>query len=154
MSDPGWHLAEFNIARMKYPLDYVEMAGFVDQLEPVNALADSAPGFVWRHQTDEGDSTSIRMFDDPQIIINYSLWESIEQLRDFTFNLQDHKELLRKRREWFTPVPKMPVIVMWWVPAGEIPTLEDARERLEHLRDNGPTAYAFNFRKRFAPGDE
>ncbi len=151
MSGTEWNIAEFNIARLRYPLEYDEMYGFVDQLAPVNKLADESPGFVWRHQTDDGDSTSVRLFDDPMIIINYSVWESIESLKDFTYNLQDHKELLRKRREWFVPLEGWPIIALWWVPAGEIPTLEQGKERLEHLRDNGPTEMAFNLRKRFEP---
>ncbi|NNF55768.1 MAG: DUF3291 domain-containing protein [Acidimicrobiales bacterium] len=144
-----WHLAQFNVAKMKYPLDDARMAGFVDRLEPVNRLADLSPGFVWRHQTDAGDSTAIRLYDDPGVIINYSVWESLEALKAFTYQLPEHKELLRQRRDWFDPVASLPLIVMWWIPAGIIPTLEQARERQEHFQANGPTDKAFSFRTPF-----
>lgn len=153
MTTPRWNLAQFNIARMRYPLDDDRMAGFVDQLDAVNAIAEESPGFVWRHQTDEGNSTSIRMFDDSDVIVNFSVWETIESLHDFTYRHAEHRTLLRRRREWFEPVADMPVMVMWWVPAGDLPTLDDARERLEHLRDNGPSARGFTFRHRHRPPD-
>lgn len=144
-----WHLAQFNIARMNYPLDDARMEGFVEQLEPVNRLADASPGFVWRHQTDEGDSTAVRLYDDPRVIINYSVWESLEALKAFTYQLPDHQKLLRQRRTWFAPVEDLPIIVMWWIPAGTIPTLEEARQRQERLQANGPTEKAFSFRTSF-----
>ena len=144
-----WHLAQFNVAKMKYPLDDARMAGFVEQLDPVNRLADVSLGFVWRHQTEAGDSTAVRLYDDPGVIINYSVWESLETLKAFTYQLPDHKDLLRQRRAWFDPVADLPVIVMWWIPAGTIPTLEEACERQEHLQANGPTEKAFSFRTPF-----
>lgn len=144
-----WHLAQFNVAKMKYPLDDPRMEGFVGRLDPVNRLADDSPGFVWRHQTEAGDSTAVRLYDDPNVIINFSVWESLEQLKSFTYKLPDHKDLIRQRRAWFDPVPDLPVIVMWWIPAGTIPTLEEACERQEHLQANGPTEKAFPFRTPF-----
>ncbi len=147
----SWHLAQFNIATMAYPIDDPRMAGFVDQLDPVNALGDAAPGFVWRHQDEAGDSTSVRVFDDPNVIINFTVWESVEALRAFTYADPSHKELLRSRREWFAPTDDGPILVMWWIPAGEIPTVAEGKARLEHLREHGPTDHAFTFRHRVAP---
>lgn len=147
----GWHLAQFNIARLAHELDDPRMEGFVAALEPVNRLADGAPGFVWRHSTDEGDSTAVRMFDDQRIIVNFSVWVSIEALQDFTYRNADHRNLLRDRRRWFVPLAGTPILVLWWVPAGAIPSLDAARRRLEHLETNGPTPHAFTFRCRFPP---
>lgn len=146
-----WHLAQFNVAKMKYPLDDARMEGFVSQLKPVNRLADASEGFVWRHQTEEGDSTALRLYEDSDVIINYSVWDSLEALRAFTYQLPDHKDLLRQRSAWFVPVDDLPVIVMWWIPAGTIPTLEEARERQALLQANGPTEKAFSFRTPFPP---
>ncbi len=145
----NWHLAQFNIAKTKYPLDDPRMQGFVDQLDPVNELSERSDGFVWRHHTEDGNSTAVRMFDDPDLIINFTVWQNIEALRDFTYRVTEHRELLRKRREWFVPVKGWPLLVMWWIPANHRPTLEEAREKLVHLRDNGPSQEAFTFRTRF-----
>ncbi len=145
----AWHLAQFNVARMRFPLDDERMRGFTDELDPVNALADASPGFVWRHQTEDGDSTAIRMYDDPHIIINFSVWESIESLKAFTYQLPQHKELLRERRSWFEPVEDLPILVMWWIPSGTLPTLEAARLRQQRLHTEGPTEHAFSFRATF-----
>lgn len=151
---PGWHLAQFNIARMAHELDDPAMEGFVTALSPVNALADAAPGFVWRHQTDEGDSTAVRPFPDDRIIVNFSVWESIEALHDFTYRHADHRRLLQQRQRWFERVAGRAILVLWWIEAGRIPSLDEAVQRLEHLERHGPTPEAFTFRSRFPrPGD-
>lgn len=147
----GWHLAQFNIARLAHELDDPRMEEFVAALEPVNRLADRAPGFVWRHSTDDGDSTAVRMFDDERIIVNFSVWTSIEALHDFTYRNADHRTLLRDRRRWFVSLAGRPILVLWWVPAAAIPSLDAARRRLEHLETHGPTRHAFTFRCRFPP---
>ncbi len=125
------------------------MADFVALLEPVNALADESPGFVWRLQTDEGDATAIRAFEDDRILVNASVWESIEALWRFVYDGR-HLEVMRRRREWFTRLAEAH-LVLWWVPAGAIPTLADMRDRVEHLRAHGPTPYAFTFKCHFPP---
>ncbi len=145
-----WHLAAFNIARAKFETDDDRMAPFMNALERINKLGDESPGAVWRHSTDDGDSTSVRMFEDPLILINYTIWESVESLQNYTYKT-DHVQFLKRRREWFEPVEDLPVLVLWWTPAGTIPTLEQARTKLLHLRDNGPTSEAFTFREPFAP---
>jgi hypothetical protein len=139
-------LAQLNIGRTKAPLDSELLSGFVAALEPVNALADASPGFVWRLQTEEGDATSIRAFDDELMIVNMSVWESVEALWDFVY-AGEHLAYLRRRREWFERIEMH--MVLWWVPAGHRPTVQEAIERLEHLRAQGPTERAFTFKQRF-----
>src|ERR1700686_5040354 len=101
----GFHLAQFNIGRLNAPLDDPKIAGFVSQLEPINALADTAPGFVWRLQSESGNATDIPYSDDPFIIVNMSVWESIEALRDFTYR-SHHVEVFRDRAQWFEKAEK------------------------------------------------
>ncbi|HEX9855287.1 MAG TPA: DUF3291 domain-containing protein [Acidimicrobiia bacterium] len=141
------HLAQLNIARMRFPLDDLGMKGFVDQLEPVNALADAASGFVWRLQTEDGDATSIRAFDDDMLLINMSLWESIEALREFVYR-SNHLGVLRDRASWFDRMDE-PHMVLWWEPAGRVPTIHEAKDRLQHLRSSGPSQCAFTFKETF-----
>ena len=145
---PGkYQLAHANIARMRAALDDPVMAGFVERLEPLNALADSSPGFVWRLQDEEGDATAIRIFEDERILFNLSVWRSIEDLDAYTYK-SAHVEAVRARSEWFERMVK-PGLVLWWLAAGGLPTVEDARWRLELLWNEGPTREAFTFRNRF-----
>jgi hypothetical protein len=146
-----WRLAQVNIAMPHGPMDSEVMAGFRSMLEPINALADGAPGFIWRLQDDAGDATAIRPFEDERLMINLSVWESVEALWDFVYD-SDHLDVMRRRREWFTRMDLY--MALWWVPAGEIPTTEDAKERLELLRENGPTTEAFTFKHRFPAPSE
>jgi hypothetical protein len=139
-------IAQVNIALPREPLDSPALADFVANLEPVNALADAAPGFVWRLQDESGDATSIQAFDDERLIINMSVWESIEALWTFVYD-GGHLEVMRRRREWMTRLAESHM-ALWWVPEGHTPTIEEARERLEHLRAHGPTERAFTFKKR------
>ncbi|MEM9133162.1 MAG: DUF3291 domain-containing protein, partial [Actinomycetota bacterium] len=147
---PGWHLAQCNIGRLHHPVDDPRVAEFMDNLDPINALADRSPGFVWRLQDEQGNATSIRAFDDETILPNLSVWTSLEALKDYVFR-SDHARFLRRRREWFAPMDDLPVLTMWWVPAGHLPTMEEAKERIDHLAEHGPTAYAFTFHPRFDP---
>ncbi|HEY8525858.1 MAG TPA: DUF3291 domain-containing protein [Acidimicrobiales bacterium] len=148
----GYHVAQLNIGRLRAPLDSPQLAAFVEALEPVNALADRAPGFVWRLQTEEGDATALRPFPDDMMLVNMSVWESVEALADFVYR-SAHRDILRRRREFFEPMEEA-FTVLWWVPAGHIPTVEEAKERLERLRRDGPTPEAFTFRTRFPAPDE
>ena len=116
-------------------------------LDPVNAVADETPGFVWRLQTEDGDATSIRPFDNEGVIVNMSVWESVEALWRFVYD-GSHLEVMRRRREWFTRLAEAH-LALWWIPAGSIPTVEDIRDRVEHLRAHGPTPYVFTFKRRF-----
>jgi Domain of unknown function (DUF3291) len=147
----GWQLAQVNIATVRAPLDSPQLAGFVAGLEPINRLADGSPGFVWRLQTPEGDATALRVFDDQRIMINLSVWESLEALWNFVYASR-HLDLLRRRREWFDRVAGA-YLALWWVPAGHVPTVEEAKDRLELLARRGPSPEAFTFREPFpAPG--
>lgn len=144
----GYELAELNIARMLEPLDSPLLKDFVDGLDHINALADAAPGFLWRLQGDEGgDATSVRIFEDDWILVNMSVWQSQETLRAFVYD-DEHRAFLRRRREWFERLDEA-ITVLWWVPAGHRPSVAEAQDRLEHLRKHGTTPYAFGF----APGD-
>jgi hypothetical protein len=144
------HVAQVNVALAKAPLDSPLLAEFMAALDPVNALADFSPGFVWRLQTEDGNATSVRAFDDDRIIVNMSVWESIDALANFVYR-SDHIAVMRRRREWFERV--VVHMVLWWVPAGHEPSVGEAEERLEHLRLHGPTPYAFTFKRRYLADD-
>lgn len=144
-----FHLAQLNIGRIVAPLDSPQLAGFVARLDDINALADTAPGFVWRLQSAEGNATSIRPFDDDWLLVNMSVWESVESLKAFTYGAA-HSDVMRNRRQWFEPHDEM-YLVLWWIPAGHIPDVTEARERLTHLQAHGDTAYAFTFKETFEP---
>jgi hypothetical protein len=144
-----FHLAQFNIGRMKAPLESPTMEGFVSRLPAVNALAEASEGFVWRLQTSDGDATSLRPYDDPAIIVNMSVWTSPEALKAFVYR-SGHAEPLRRRLDWFESMPK-PFQVMWWIPVGHRPTVAEARARLAFLERHGDTAVAFGMMRPFAP---
>ena len=146
---PGPWIAQVNIALPREPLDSPALAEFVANLEPVNALADAAPGFVWRLEDESGDATSIRAFDDERLIINMSVWESIEALWEFVYSGR-HLEVMRRRREWMTRIAGT-YMCLWWVPRGHLPTVEEAKRRLERLEHRGPTRDAFTFKQRYEP---
>jgi hypothetical protein len=143
----AYHLAQYNVARLVASLDDPLIAEFVAALDRVNQLGDRSPGFVWRHQTAEGNSTSIRVRGDPLILINFSVWEDAESLFEYTYR-SDHADVYRRRREWFE-APSEAHLVLWWVPVGHEPTVEEAEQRLDYLRARGPTPQAFTFKQRF-----
>jgi uncharacterized protein DUF3291 len=149
MTEPRWHLAQLNVGRLLAPLESEALAGFVAQLAPINALADVHPGFVWRLQTEAGDATSIRPTDDDLFLINMSVWSSLETLRAFVYTTS-HVQVLRERRSWFEQLATSHM-VLWWVPAGHIPSVPEALDRLERLRREGPNPLAFTFRTPFEP---
>ncbi|MFD7814111.1 DUF3291 domain-containing protein [Streptomyces sp. NPDC059785] len=140
----AYDLAQVNIARLKAPLDSPQLKDFVDALEPVNAVADAADGFVWRLQDDSGDATDIPVFGDRWLIINLTTWRDADALTAFMYQGL-HRELLARRREWFERLQEA-VTALWWVPAGHRPTVAEAEARLAHLRAHGPTGYAFTLR--------
>jgi hypothetical protein len=147
-----YQLAQCNIGRAKGPMDGPVMAGFAARLDDINALADGAPGFVWRLQTDAGNATSIQAYDDPLILVNLSVWESPDHLRAFVYR-SDHANVMRQRRQWFERFEGV-YLVLWWVPAGHIPTPAEAKERLAHLQKHGETAHAFSFARIFPAPDQ
>ena len=140
-----FHVAQVNIARMLAPLDDPLLAGFVARLEDINALADSSPGFVWRLASAAGDATALRPYDDDRVLFNLSVWESPEQLRDFVYR-SVHVEVMRQRKSWFERFEGM-YYALWWVAAGHIPSIEEAKERLDYLRVHGASGHAFSFAK-------
>jgi hypothetical protein len=144
-------LAQLNIGRAAGPMDGPVMADFVANLDRINALGDASPGFVWRLQDETGAATSIRAFEDPRMIVNLTVWESIETLRGFAYQ-SGHVEVLRRRREWFVPLDG-PSLVLWWVASGHRPTVEEARERLDRLAADGPTPHAFTLKTSFPAAD-
>lgn len=145
----NYHLAQLNIGRILAPMDSPTMAEFAGRLDEINAMADGAPGFVWRLHDAAGNATALRPFEDDWLLVNMSVWESVAQLKTFTYQTA-HAEVMRKRRQWFEPHTEM-YFVLWWVPAGHIPTVQEAIERLHYMQANGETAHAFTFKKTFEP---
>ena len=143
-----YHLAQVNIGRILGPMDGPVMKGFADQLDEINSLADGFEGFVWRLQSEAGDATSYRPFqDDDMMLINMSVWESVDALFEYTYK-SDHVKVMRDRAKWFEPLKEMHM-VLWWIPVGHIPTEQEAIERLEMLKEKGPTEEAFTFKQNF-----
>jgi hypothetical protein len=152
----SYELAQVNVGRLLAPLDSPQLADFMANLEPVNALADVAPGFRWRLQTEDGNATAIRAFEwdattEAGVIVNLSVWESVEALATFVYSGR-HREVLRRRREWFETMPEA-YTALWWVPAGQRPSTQDAEDRVRHLRRHGPSPYAFTLRQPFPAPD-
>jgi hypothetical protein len=141
------HVALLNVARMRAPLDSPQLADFVANLDPVNAVADAAPGFVWRHQDDSGNSTSVRVLDDDLLLANLAVWESVDALAAYAYD-GAHRDVMRRRRQWFERMAE-PYLVLWWVPTGHEPSVAEAVDRLLHLRAHGPSPDAFTFKERF-----
>jgi Domain of unknown function (DUF3291) len=143
----GFHLAQFNIARLSAPIDAPQTAEFRDALDRINALAEASPGFVWR-ATGTGFDSEIPAVDvDPLILANLSVWESVEALAAFIYR-SDHTSYLRRGKQWFEPSEGI-YQVLWWIPAGAIPSRDEAFATLELIRANGASADAFDFRTRF-----
>jgi len=146
-------VAQINIGRLIAPLDDPRIADFIARLDSINALADSAPGFVWRLQSASGNATDVPYSDDPFVIVNMSVWESVEALRDFTY-MSRHIEVFRDRAKWFEK-PDQPHYCLWWVSAGHTPTVAEGRLRLESYQRQGATPYSFWFSQRFpAPAED
>ena len=143
---PAYQLAQLNIAKMRYPIDSPELADFVDNLDNINALADDSAGFVWRLQTDEGDATNIDFFGD-DTLVNMSIWKDVESLHGYVYR-SAHNKIMSRRKEWFHRVDKA-YTVLWWIAAGTIPSLEEAKHKLELLISQGPTAEAFSIKHAF-----
>jgi Domain of unknown function (DUF3291) len=155
MEEARYVIAQVNIGRLVAPVDTPRIAGFVAALGAVNAAADGAPGFVWRMQTEDGDATAVRGFAEDAVgapggvIINMSVWESVEALATYVYG-DTHRAVLRRRREWFEQM-KAAYSALWWVPRGHVPTVAEAEDRVRHLRAHGPTAHAFTLRVQFPP---
>lgn len=146
---PDFHIAQVNVGFTRAPLTSPDIADFIALLEPINALADAGPGFVWRLQDEGGNATNIKVTDDERFIINMSVWRSLEELRDFVYRTR-HVEVLRRRGEWFERMTEAHLAI-WWLPAGRLPTIEEAMWRVDLLRRHGATPEAFMFRSPFGP---
>jgi hypothetical protein len=137
------HLAQINVARARAPLDDPLMASFVARLDDINALAERSPGFVWRLKTDAGNATSLRPYEDERVIVNLSVWETPEYLRQYVYR-SAHVEVMRQRKSWFERFGDA-YTAMWWIDIGHIPTIEEAQARLQHLQIRGESDHAFSF---------
>jgi hypothetical protein len=147
-----WHIAQLNVAHPLAPIDSPQLEAFVAQLDEINALAERSAGFVWRLASASGNATDIQVQDEPALIVNLTVWQSVEALFDFTYRTA-HAKVMARRREWFARAVEA-WMVLWWIPAGQVPTLAEARARLAHLREHGPSAHAFTFKERHpAPPD-
>ena len=147
-----FNIAQVNIGRIRAELDDPMMAGFVSRLGEINALADSSPGFVWRLIESQGNATYLRPFNDPWMLLNMSVWESVEDVRRFVYETS-HKGLLRQRHAWFEKLTKV-YAALWWVPVGHIPGIKEAKQRLAHLEKHGPMQFAFTFSRLCEPDEE
>ena len=148
----AYELAQLNIGVIKGAMDSPVMVDFAASLERINALAERTPGFVWRLQTEAGDATAIRPFEgEENMLVNMSVWRDVASLNAYVYH-SAHVELMRRRREWFERMDEA-FLVLWWVPKGHRPSVEEAIARLELLRSRGPGPQAFTFRHAFAPPD-
>ncbi|AFK03632.1 hypothetical protein Emtol_2496 [Emticicia oligotrophica DSM 17448] len=144
-----YYLAQVNISKLLAPIDSPLLADFVAQLDEINALAEKSKGFVWRLKGDNENATALRIFDDADIIINMSVWETIEDLKEFAFKTA-HVGVMRERNKWFEK-PSGAMLALWWIPHNYTPTPHDAKERLESINKNGSTPFAFTFKDVFLP---
>lgn len=151
MARSGLHVAQVNIALARAPIDSDLLSEFVAQLDPINALADAAPGFVWRLQTEDGNAMAVRGFGNDRMIVNLSVWESVDLLADFVYR-SGHLAVMRRRREWFDRIGMH--LALWSIPVGHVPTVSEAEERLAHLQTHGPTPHAFTLKLRFVADAE
>jgi len=147
-----WHIAQMNVGTTLYPLEDPRIGEFVARLDEINALADASPGFVWRLQSASGHAIDIKTSDDPNFIVNMSVWANAEALRDFVYK-SSHRLVMAKRREWFAR-PSNAYMVLWWIVAGTVPTVCEGLARLSHLEAHGPGPYAFTFKDKFPPPGE
>ncbi len=145
---PRHELAQLNIALMKAPLESPLMAEFVANLDRINAMADSAAGFLWRLKTEEGDATALRPLGE-NTLVNMSVWRDMEALQSYVYQ-SAHADIMRRRKEWFERMAEA-YMVLWWIPEGHRPDVAEATARLDSLRRIGPTAEAFTFRQSFPP---
>ncbi len=145
------YLAQINIAEMIAPINDPIMADFVSNLDRINALAEESEGFVWRLKGDDGNATSITVFDNLFLIINMSVWKNIDTLFDFTYKTA-HAEILKRKKEWFKNMPRMHM-ALWYVDQDHCPTAQEAKERLYYLQEHGESPYAFSFKSKFSIED-
>ena len=142
-----WELAQLNIAHLLEPIDSPTLTDFVSELDCINALADAASGFVWRLQDDVQEEDPADNPFGEEFIVNLSVWDSVASLFDYVYRTA-HTDVMKQRKKWFHST-KSQNTVLWWVPAGHQPTAEEAKDHLDMLQANGPTANAFTFKQAF-----
>lgn len=140
---PGHHLAQINVAKSRFDQDDPRFAGFTGKIDAVNAVAERAPGFIWRLKSDAGNAMDIQATDDPRFLINMSVWESAEALEDFVWKTI-HVKVYDQKAEWF-PTLDTPHMAFWWVPVGHGPSVSEGMSKLDSLRLHGPTSEAFGW---------
>ncbi|MEO1080932.1 MAG: DUF3291 domain-containing protein [Pseudomonadota bacterium] len=143
------HLAQLNIARFSLPQEHPNNAEFVDSLDRVNAVAEAQPGFIWRLKGEGNDAMDLQAFDDPNVIVNISVWADMDALGAFVYRNAAHRDIMHRRREWFDKIEFY--LVLWWIREGHLPTVAEAKGRLSMLKDSGPSKDAFTFRHPFPP---
>ena len=147
----NYQLAQINVGRLRYPAEDARLAEFMNNLELVNGIAESTPGFVWRLKDDSGNATHIHAYEDPQIIVNMSVWGSVEALQLFAYRVE-HVQFFRRRAEWFEDFGG-PSMALWWIESGHFPSAAQGREKVEYLTKHGITQEAFTFREKFSAPD-
>lgn len=147
----SFHIAQVNIARALAPMEDPVMAGFVARLDDINSLAESSPGFIWRLKTDEGNATALRPYEDDRILFNLSVWETPARLKQFVFRSM-HADVMRQRKSWSEHFGEA-YYALWWIEASHIPSMDEAKARLEYLRHRSETGHAFSFAAPFAHAD-
>jgi len=140
---PNTHLAQLNVARALDDLESPRLADFMAALDRVNAVAERSPGFVWRLKSGAGNATDIKVGDDARLIVNLTVWETPAHLEQFVWNTV-HARVYEKKSKWFEPM-STPHFVMWWIPVGHVPTVEEAMDRLSELAARGPAERAFGW---------
>lgn len=146
----NYHIAQINVARMLgVNIEDPIMREFKDNLDSINELAESSEGFIWRLKDDTNNASNFNPYDDEQIIVNISVWDSLKALESFTYKTF-HSEFIRRRKEWFSKFGKA-YYALWWIREGEIPTIEQCVTKLDHLQKNGPAKEVFNFKQFFPP---
>jgi Domain of unknown function (DUF3291) len=147
-----FHLAQVNIAKLKESIDSPLLTDFVVKLDEINALAEQSKGFVWRLKGENENATALRVFEDEMMIINMSVWETMEDLKDFTYKTA-HSGVMKDRLRWFEK-PQDAHLALWWILAGHIPTPQEAKERLASINKNDSTAFAFTFKNVHLPHNQ
>lgn len=141
------HIAQMNVGTILYETTDSRMADFMNNLDRINALAETTPGFIWRLTGEGNNATDIRPAADPMFLVNMSVWKNVESLFDYVYR-SDHRAFMVRRREWFAK-PEGPYLVLWWVEEGHVPGVEEGLARLRYLAEHGPTPYAFTFKTVF-----
>ena len=146
-----FQLAQINIGELIAPIDDPLVSEFVDNLDAINELAEKSPGFVWRFKDESNSAVNVQLFENPNQIINMSVWEDLDSLKHFAYETK-HVEFFKKRALWFKKM-KEPHMCFWWIHQGSYPTPEEGIKRLMYFREHGDTEYAFSFKRPYVFGE-